>query len=818
MEMVIKDLQSAKQRTESSEREVEQLRQQLASATQNLHQVEQMEKATDMEQAVDVLKQSRLEVELAAKDKEISQLVEDIQKLRATYNSLQESTSARISKLELAISRKNKAFHLLELKLKSKEEFDELQQNLISMKSSEFSELCDDEEPSSPTSERSLEMLLMLDKAKSEQRSTPTQHQDSDSQPLNLTESENSGIKKQPPDSVLKETYTKPAGSQGLITSTQREDTATEERINQILSAAQHAMKMKSSEHSKSFSGIQHTGQQRSPSVVHDLTTNLSHPLQVSTPVPLSAGYKEHSKNTVSSSKSSLTSTNGTATMNSIGRSSPSAVSVNSSRSRSESGTPTERKHSHKNISSQNSSSKEREMAAKEMVTRIYREELTKLAQAAESAGNVAASTMYQQELARIAQNIHRNTPQSQESFHQQDKVNIKTEPPDSSSEENASQTNGPIDLSKPHSAPQTPTTEAAFADSTRHSGSAFCLVRPRLNGQDSYEPSRFSSYLPSDCLSPLQRMQNIANSLTTRSHIGTPSTKPLKAVLPPITQEQFDKYSNIDTDILVKQVKETLSQYSISQRLFGENVLGLSQGSVSDLLARPKPWHMLTQKGREPFIRMQIFLEDGEAIPKLVASQYRIPPDKLMRSNSQSQESSSSECLSDTHQCASVGRQLQSPPVPTKASNEVSWAGSGTTGSSRSASPATGGYPSSMFEIAAMTSEIDTLEVTSRVKEVLQFHNLGQRLFGEAVLGLSQGSVSELLSKPKPWHMLSIKGREPFIKMHIWLVDPHNTDRLKCYQNELKDVTDYNSVDWFELVPASTVSQCCKLTNLFAH
>ena len=34
-------------------------------------------------------------------------------------------------------------------------------------------------------------------------------------------------------------------------------------------------------------------------------------------------------------------------------------------------------------------------------------------------------------------------------------------------------------------------------------------------------------------------------------------------------------------------------------------------QGSVSDLLARPKPWHMLTQKGREPFIRMRIFLDD---------------------------------------------------------------------------------------------------------------------------------------------------------------------------------------------------------------
>ena len=95
--------------------------------------------------------------------------------------------------------------------------------------------------------------------------------------------------------------------------------------------------------------------------------------------------------------------------------------------------------------------------------------------------------------------------------------------------------------------------------------------------------------------------------------------------------------------------------------------------------------------------------------------------------------------------------------------------------------------YPSSMLEVVAMTSEIDTLDLTSRVKDVLQFNNLGQKLFGEAVLGLSQGSVSELLSKPKPWHMLSIKGREPFIKMHLWLSDPHNIERLKHCQNEIK-------------------------------
>lgn len=57
--------------------------------------------------------------------------------------------------------------------------------------------------------------------------------------------------------------------------------------------------------------------------------------------------------------------------------------------------------------------------------------------------------------------------------------------------------------------------------------------------------------------------------------------------------------------------MKEFLTRNSISQRQFGEKVLGLSQGSVSDLLARPKAWSMLTHKGREPFIRMKMFLDE---------------------------------------------------------------------------------------------------------------------------------------------------------------------------------------------------------------
>lgn len=290
---------------------------------------------------------------------------------------------------------------------------------------------------------------------------------------------------------------------------------------------------------------------------------------------------------------------------------------------------------------------------SQDMVTRIYRQELEKLKQAADSAGNMNASNMYQQELDRLAQQLHYKHLHDGAAVDRlsHNGISIKCEPPDSTSDDTASQTMcGPIDLSsKPHStsthSSSSSPTEGMPSDS-RHAGSAFFLVRPRVNGHDSggESPQTPTSGTPvgsggglPESLSPLQRMQNIANSLTSRPHLGMPSNKPLRSVLPPITQEEFDRYSNINTEDLVKKVKETLSQYSISQRLFGENVLGLSQGSVSDLLARPKPWHMLTQKGREPFIRMQIFLSDTEAIPKLVSSQYRIPPDKLMRSNSRS-------------------------------------------------------------------------------------------------------------------------------------------------------------------------------------
>ena len=74
----------------------------------------------------------------------------------------------------------------------------------------------------------------------------------------------------------------------------------------------------------------------------------------------------------------------------------------------------------------------------------------------------------------------------------------------------------------------------------------------------------------------------------------------------------------------------------------------------------------------------------------------------------------------------------------------------------------------------------LDTLDVSNKVKEILSVHNIGQRVFAKQVLGLSQGTVSELLSKPKHWDKLTEKGRESYRKMYYWLQDIRNIDALK--------------------------------------
>uniref|UniRef100_A0AAY5F1D9 Homeobox protein cut-like n=1 Tax=Electrophorus electricus TaxID=8005 RepID=A0AAY5F1D9_ELEEL len=249
-----------------------------------------------------------------------------------------------------------------------------------------------------------------------------------------------------------------------------------------------------------------------------------------------------------------------------------------------------------------------------------------------------------------------------------------------------------------------------------------------------------------------------------------------LKPTVPPLTPEQYEMYMyrEVDTIELTRQVKEKLAKNGICQRIFGEKVLGLSQGSVSDMLSRPKPWSKLTQKGREPFIRMQLWLLDqlGQGLSQQ-AGHVHVTAGSSPSPPLSPEESQPGLALEPVSLALESSKENQHPH-PQHAEPLMGKPGAGTLAAAQPHAPL------GIQELVAMSPELDTYAITKRVKEVLTDNNLGQRLFGESILGLTQGSVSDLLSRPKPWHKLSLKGREPFVRMQLWLNDPHNVDKLR--------------------------------------
>lgn len=223
-------------------------------------------------------------------------------------------------------------------------------------------------------------------------------------------------------------------------------------------------------------------------------------------------------------------------------------------------------------------------------------------------------------------------------------------------------------------------------------------------------------------------------------------------------------------------------------------------EGILSDSLSRHKPWNKLNQRSREPYLRMQPWLngdqgqnthiqpaQNQEGTPKTSASCSPAPESPLS-----SAEESVNGLAGDPLASQSSLKPLSEDP-------------SGGESQPGTPLPVPGHSGLSIQEMVAMSPELDTYTITKKVKEVLTDNNLGQRLFGETILGLTQGSVSDLLARPKPWHKLSLKGREPFVRMQLWLQDPHSVEKLmdmkrlekKAYmKRRLSSLSDSHSVD----------------------
>ncbi|XP_059343072.1 homeobox protein cut-like 1 isoform X5 [Ammospiza nelsoni] len=614
IEMIMTDLERANQRAEVAQREAETLREQLSSANKSLQLATQIQKAPDVEQAIEVLTRSSLEVELAAKEREIAQLVEDVQRLQGSLTKLRENSSSQISQLEQQLTAKNSTLKQLEEKLKGQADYEEVKKELNILKSMEFAP---SESSGAQDASKPLEVLL-LEKNRSLQSENATLH---------ITNSDLSG-------SARRKGKDQPES--------QRPATLPASPPSQLLRNA---------------------GEQAS-------NTNGTHQFS---PTGLSQDFFSSS---LASPSLPLAST-----------------------------------------------------------------------------GKFALNSLLQRQL--------------MQSF---------------------------------------------YSKAMQEAGST-SMIFPT----GPYSTNSISSQ------SPLQQSPDVNGMAPSPSQSESAGS--------------ISEGEEIDTAEIARQVKEQLIKHNIGQRIFGHYVLGLSQGSVSEILARPKPWNKLTVRGKEPFHKMKQFLSDEQnilALRSIQGRQRENPGQNLNRlfqevpkrrngaegnitTRIRTAESGSDEAIKSILEQAKRELQVQKTESTPKTSASCSPAPESPMSSSESVKsltelvqqpcpaietskdgksqesseppasesqsttplPLSGHSALSIQELVAMSPELDTYGITKRVKEVLTDNNLGQRLFGETILGLTQGSVSDLLARPKPWHKLSLKGREPFVRMQLWLNDPNNVEKL---------------------------------------
>ncbi|XP_038013754.1 homeobox protein cut-like 1 isoform X4 [Motacilla alba alba] len=862
IEMIMTDLERANQRAEVAQREAETLREQLSSANKSLQLATQIQKAPDVEQAIEVLTRSSLEVELAAKEREIAQLVEDVQRLQGSLTKLRENSSSQISQLEQQLTAKNSTLKQLEEKLKGQADYEEVKKELNILKSMEFAP---SESSGAQDASKPLEVLL-LEKNRSLQSENAT---------LRITNSDLSGPYSTNSISSQSPLQQSPDVN-GMAPSPSQSESAGSISEGEEIDTAEIARQVKEQL-------IKHNiGQRIFGHYVLGLSQGSVSEI-LARPKPWNK-LTVRGKEPFHKMKQFLSDEQNILALRSIQGRQRENPGQNLNRLFQE--VPKRRNGSEGNITTRiRTAESGSDEAIKSILEQAKRElQVQKTAEPAQppsasSSGNsddAIRSILQQARREMEAQQAAlepalKTPPLSQADISILSPKLVSTPAMSSVSsysplaislKKHSSVTDSSISALQNLSGLKKEPQEAPVLELHGISDSAQGMLRHVKNelGRggvwkdhwwNTVQHERRNAALPEDIKveeasggkekvsnqtrpdrSQLQGpssseywkewpnaespySQSSELSMTGASRSETPQNSPLpsspivslskpsKPSVPPLTPEQYEiyMYQEVDTIELTRQVKEKLAKNGICQRIFGEKVLGLSQGSVSDMLSRPKPWSKLTQKGREPFIRMQLWLngelgqcvlpaqgqQQGQVLHSVTSLQ-----DSLQQgcASSESTPKTSASCspapespMSSSESVKSLTELVQQPCPAIETSKDGKSQESSEPPASESQSttplPLSGHSALSIQELVAMSPELDTYGITKRVKEVLTDNNLGQRLFGETILGLTQGSVSDLLARPKPWHKLSLKGREPFVRMQLWLNDPNNVEKL---------------------------------------
>ncbi|XP_007549575.1 cut-like homeobox 1b isoform X5 [Poecilia formosa] len=881
IEMVMTDLERANQRAEAAEREAEALREQLSSSNQSQQHSSPTKADPDSDQASEVASHSNLEAELRAKERETAQLVEDVQRLQASLTKLRETTSSQISQLEQQLSSKSAVLKELEEKLERQADYEEVKKELSILKTMEFGT------DSVQDSSKPLEVLLL-------ERNRTLQ---SESAAMRIANTELSGS----------------AGRRGTEESAAKEDGVNSEPSlpSSSSSSSQHPLSrahvdpLNAAAVSSEAPPFTPTGIGQElyspvfPLVGSKMALNSLIQRQL-----LQTFYSKALQDSSGIHSGALLFTPFTPALSSIPTSTPGSASaavplaasspqpppaspdmapVNGSGTAGGAPSPSP---SHSDAATTGGSVLDGEDMDTAEIARQVKEQLIKhnIGQRVFGHYVLGLSQGSVSEILARPKPWNKLTIRGKEPFHkmrqfladeqnilalrsiqgrQRGNITARVRTPEAGSDEAIKsileQAKRELQVQKADLSHAQPSymglkggggggvgggggsgsdeaIRSILEQARREMEAQQAALEPILKASSASSSSASLSQrdiLGSSLTAPLPPYNPLALSLKKppSSHLSSPpspspvldfssggkrdgrassgidmsadgtfrlgrpsegSSRPGGAVGGGYWREQW--WSNMHSDhrrAMSSQVGEE-----------NHNQEDSKEGILSDTLTRHKPWNKLNQRSREPsYLRMQTWLNGDQAqnthVPQ---AQNQEGTPKTSASCSPAPESPLSSAEESVNGLA--GDPLASQSSGLKPLSEDPSGGESQPGTPL---PLPGHSGLSIQEMVAMSPELDTYAITKKVKEVLTDNNLGQRLFGETILGLTQGSVSDLLARPKPWHKLSLKGREPFVRMQLWLQDPHSVEKLmdmkrlekKAYmKRRLSSLSDSHSVD----------------------
>jgi hypothetical protein len=271
----------------------------------------------------------------------------------------------------------------------------------------------------------------------------------------------------------------------------------------------------------------------------------------------------------------------------------------------------------------------------------------------------------------------------------------------------------------------------------------------------------------------------------------------------------------HIDTVKLIKTVRKILKNAQIPQYLFAEEVLGTQRHMLKNLLVYPKKWALCQDYKKRLYQKMNEWAQSPEESIRMLKNKAgnennaaEINDSRIKRINTESeglnekakqpntttqQQSIApidtfklSESIRNLLKNAKISQETFATeilgihfnslsyqlfhPKPWEQCNDVwkqhyrkmfEW--------SR--------LPGSCDELKELISKndnkIDTIKLTSEIKQLLKDSNIFYRVFAKEVLRISNGAICHMLRTPKEWTQCPNEWKRRYQKMHEWIKSP---------------------------------------------